>query len=198
MRAVALTFAIACTALVTACSTPVQRMDGLAEPAGSPGPAGSAPATPVSSTSAVPSAVVLGPAGLGGLTLGMTREQAAATGLVAPFTQQNGPGESCAWVSHLRDAPAAIGSVHHSNAMGIAAIEAYGDIATPQGIKVGSKLADVRRAYPKWSDLSGSGAADGRGPVPVPGNGKAVYRIALEDGAVVELTLQFADQDCYE
>jgi hypothetical protein len=136
---------------------------------------------------------VLGPDGLGSLKLGMSLDQAAATGRVDPFRYQPISG-GCLHRSELSGAPAGAGTVFHSTDLGVATIEAYAGVQTPEGITIGSSVTAVRQAYP--------GAATdpnlGRIAVPVPGNSKAVYRIAFADGKVAQLTLQYANQDCYE
>ncbi|NUR31299.1 MAG: hypothetical protein HOV83_36555 [Catenulispora sp.] len=79
---------------------------------------------------------------------------------------------------------------------GLAAIVAYGDIATPQGIKRGSSYAELHRVYPSWV---GSGDHnDGHGLVAVPGNDDAYYRIDVVGGKVDSVTLQLRHQDCYD
>ncbi|HEX2772843.1 MAG TPA: hypothetical protein VHN18_10490 [Micromonosporaceae bacterium] len=138
-------------------------------------------------------APVLGPEGIGALKLGMTRAQAEATGVVAPF--ENKPNsDTCLWRSQLRGAAAGKGVVLHSEDLGVATLDAYDGVQTPEGITLGSSLAEVRRAYPDWrynTDV-------GRGDAKVPGNDRAVYRIAIAGGNVVQLTLQYASQGCYE
>jgi hypothetical protein len=144
-------------------------------------------------TTAVDSAPVLGPTGLGALQLGMSREQAQATGLVQPF--RNEPNsDQCLWRSELTDAPVGTGLVLHSETLGIATIDAYAGVHTPEGISIGSSLADVKAAYPGFEAHGESGHTG----VGVPGNDQAGYRIAYADSKVVELTLQYSNQGCYE
>jgi hypothetical protein len=155
------------------------------------------PPADVTSASAAP---VLGPDGLGSLRLGMTRDQAEATGLVEPF--RNEPSSTqCLWSSALTGAPAGEGTVLHSETLGVATIDAYPGVQTPEGITFGSSLAAVESAYPGFV-LHDPGfdqnSRTGRGYAPVPGNSEAVYRIAFTDATVVELTLQYGKQDCYE
>jgi hypothetical protein len=138
---------------------------------------------------------VLGSTGLGALHLGMSRDQAQATGLVAPFRYEpNSPG--CLYRSELRGVPADsdAGTVFHSTELGVATIDAYPGVQTPEGITIGSSMAAVLQAYPGVA----TDASPGRVVVPVPGNPAAGYRIAFIDDRVAQLTLQFANQDCYE
>ncbi|MEU4471727.1 hypothetical protein [Micromonospora sp. NPDC023888] len=198
---------LTCLLLVGACASPTHR-SGDAAPAGSPEQTASAPTTgtPTSSSpSASPSpsarpsssgtttALVLGPNGLGSLKLGMSRQQATATGILRPFGDYQG---ECA-LAQLRSAPTDEGNVNVSRTLGIATIDAYGSIKTPEGARVGMSSADMLRIYPGWSAADGD-ATNGRGFAKTPGNNKAVYRIEMVKGTVVQLTLQYANQNCYE
>ena len=150
-------------------------------------------ATPTAAVEADPAALVLGPDGISSLKLGMSRDQAEATGLVEPF--RNEPNsDQCLWRSALTGAPAGEGMVLHNETLGVATIDAYPGVQTPEGITIGSSLAAVESAYPgfEYNDLHQ------RGYAPVPGNSQAVYRLAFADGTLVELTLQHAHQGCYE
>ena len=194
MRSIPLMGAVLCLAVVSGCSA--AQDDGDAAPTGPA--ASSASPTPTDSSgsesgtgsdSADPK---LGPNGIGALQLGMTRQQAEATGLVEPF-KKNPVSDACLWTSHLREASSKYGTVMHSETLGIAAINAYPGLKTPEGVELGSTKAEVGRAYPKWNEGDGY-----RGSADVPGNSKAEYRIVIEGGKVTELTLQYDKQDCYE
>ncbi|MEV6923875.1 hypothetical protein AB0M46_05095 [Dactylosporangium sp. NPDC051485] len=210
-KALTLATTVSTLLLLAACGPqPVQVQSGDAAPAGSAEVTASAPATvtPTSpATSQTPStaatttkpaggSLVLGPLGFGSLKLGMNRQQANATGMVVAF--ESTPASSCT-ASNLRDAPSDKGYVHLSAALGIAAIDAYnGSIRTPEGVHVGMSSADMRRIYPEWKPVDGD-ANNGRGGVWAPGGDhKTVYRIALRNGVITELTLQLRNQDCYE
>jgi hypothetical protein len=139
------------------------------------------------------SAPVLGPDGLGSLKLGMSRAEAEATGLVEPF--RNEPNsDTCLWRSALEGAPVGEGTVLHSETLGVATIDAPAGVRTPEGIAIGSSLDAVQSAYPGFevNDYLRRAYAQ------VPGNDQAVYRIVIADGKVVELTLQYLNQGCYE
>ena len=154
-------------------------------------------AKPAPTPSETPAPSVLGPNGLGALRLGMTVEQAEATGLIVAFP--GGTGSGCTQ-THLRAGPEA--NVYYTKSLGIEIIDAYAGIRTPEGIRIGSSLAAVRAAYPDWYSVdAGSDAekySNGRGYAKVPGNGKAYYRIFIRDLKVQELTLQHRSQNCYE
>ncbi|GAA2389135.1 hypothetical protein [Dactylosporangium salmoneum] len=199
MRAKPLVGTLTCLLLVTACSSPVQHQDGDAAPAGSPAQTTGAPVTTAPASSAPPSSgattasLVLGPVGIGSLKLGMTKQQATATGMLPAFDRTPAPG-NCA-VSHLRDDPTGTATALLSPTLGIAAINAYGSVKTPEGVHVGTSRAEVIRIYPGWQASAGDSF---RGYVKVPGNDNAEYRIAITNGTVTALTLQYKNQDCYE
>src|SRR5438045_2232425 len=117
-------------------------------------PTGPATPTPGPTPSSNPPPVdaaplVLGPAGVGALKLGMTRDQAESTKLITPFTHVD--ETNCGWVATLADAPptdTSAGTVLASETFGVAAIFAYGTIGTPEHIALGSTGTDVGKAYP--------------------------------------------------
>jgi hypothetical protein len=84
-------------------------------------------------------------------------------------------------------------TVFYSRTVGIAGILAYGEIHTPEGIKVGSTLAEVQRAYPDWKPVRlgyDGPEGTGRGEVTVPGNSDARYRLSVSaEGKVDQLGL---------
>lgn len=158
----------------------------------SPSTAPTPRATRTAAPTTIPAALVLGPDGLGPLKLGMDRGQAEATGMVEPF--RNEPmSDRCSWRSRLTGAPAGEGIVLHSDTLGVATIDAYEGVRTPEGIGIGSPVAAVDQAYPGWRDN-----VLGRGWAPVPGHDGIGYRIQDDDGKVSRMTLQYARQDCYE
>jgi hypothetical protein len=139
------------------------------------------------------STVVLGPTGFGALKLGMTAAQAQATHLVGPASLA--PGEICPTGRLLAAPSGETPPLFFSPSLGLVAIYAYPGITTPAGIKVGSALADLQRAYPTWRGLQGD---EGVGYVAAPGSTTSEYRIAVSNGNVIELAIQLNDEDCYE
>ncbi|MEU8000151.1 hypothetical protein AB0B66_03090 [Catellatospora sp. NPDC049111] len=185
----ALAAAILSAVLLAACDT------GAAT-----GPAAASSAAPATSTAPTRPAgeVPLGPAGYGALRLGMTPAQAAATKLI---TTPAGEKTGCWTYAHLIGSGKTgqddiDGRLFFSEKLGLAAIYAYPGVETPEGITVGSAVDEVRRAYPSWEAVGGE--AEGRGYVKVPGNDAAVYRIEVDKGKVIQLSLQLGNQDCYE
>ena len=144
-------------------------------------------------TTATSEPLVLGPTGLGPLVLGMSLDDANATGLVDHITAST---EACSngllKGEHTSQTEAAL---FVSSRLGVAAIYAYGDIATPEGIKLGSTYDQVHAAYPSWRGIDGE---QGHGWVVVPSNSNATYRINISGGHVDELDIQLVNQDCYE
>jgi hypothetical protein len=193
--------ALVATLALTACAASPEHMSGDAAPAGaaatSPSTTPSAtPSTAPSTPSAAPSStaskepVRLGPLGYGALRLGMTKEQALATGLLTPFVDSEG----------CDGAPikAGGGQALLSPTLGIAAIQAGAKVATPEGVQIGTSLSALRRAYPGWKSATGDGDEDARGYAAVPGNSKAQYRIETRSSKVSSVTLQLVAQNCYE
>ena len=203
------------TALLAAgCTSSVPRVAGTAAPIVAPSSASptlsspssgpsrtpASPSSPAhtSPTTRRPSTPVLGPDGFGALKLGMTSKQATATGLITPWRGTAAAG--CSLYSNLKAAPAEHGNVMFAGSLGVEIIEAYGDVRTPEGIHIGSSKAAMLKAYPDWvnAELPDNPHADGRGYPTVPGNSKAVYRIFTRNSKVVEITLQYGNENCYE
>jgi len=199
-----------------ACTDDVTRVGGSAAPVVADSTAAPSPSLSVSPSPATPSSraptsppaakkstspaairtVVLGPSGLGKLKLGMTTKQATATGLIAPWkkTQNN---TDCSQETDLLAGPGgqggATGFVYYSTAMGVQIIDGYPGVRTPEGIRFGSTRAQVQKAYADGQEYEGF-----RFYTKVPGNDHAYYRIEIENGKVVDITLQHENQTCYE
>ncbi|WP_127506493.1 hypothetical protein [Actinoplanes solisilvae] len=198
-----------CTALaMTACNNQgPQKLDGAARPDGvslapSPSATTAPPAPPTStspsastSTSVRPSKsassspkttpTVLGPSGFGALKLGMTRKQAEATGMITGYETENFTG-NCG-VAKLRPGGA---TVYFTPGMGLSSIGAYGRVRTPKGIKLGSTVTALKKAYPTWEDAIGDGQT---------GYGWADhYRFDVRDGKVTSFSLTAEGQRCIE
>jgi hypothetical protein len=189
---------------VTGC-TSVQHQTGEAAPAGSPGrPSASAAASATpspthasGSTSTDTTLYELGPNGYGALTLGMTKQQAEATGLMTRYT---GPTVSTCSTARLVGTTSATpndqGVLWFSPTAGLSSIFAYGSIATPEGVHIGMPAAAMRAIYPEWKAIDRE--TDGIGHVKVPSNANAWYRIEVVNGEVISVAIQSANQDCYE
>ncbi|WP_433376762.1 hypothetical protein ACQPZX_08460 [Actinoplanes sp. CA-142083] len=165
----------------------------------SPPASASASATPTR-TATTAAALRLGPNGYGKLKLGMTADAASATGLIDPWVTTGPFGPGCVKNTHLKASGSDRGFVMVSSTLGVEIIDAYdGSMRTPEGIHLGSTAAALFKAYPDWKNAEVENPkAEGRGYAAVPGNDKATYRIVINKGKVVELTLQYKNQDCYE
>jgi hypothetical protein len=212
--------AVAGLAILTGCGGQPQRLDGAATPVGavqgtttaaagaSPSAAGavsvkasqssqdddseSAQAGDSERSAGGGSALVLGPDGVGDLKLGMSLQAALGTGLLTGKSAVD-PG-GCDAGYRLKSTANSV--IWFSADKKIIAIGA--EAATPEGITVGSSRADVKRAYPKYNQVSDPEPMDGRGLAAVPGNSKAQFRIMIEDDKVTSVTLQSTEQGCYE
>lgn len=160
-----------------------------------------APIVPPSPTPSVDPATItdLGPDGSGPIELGMTKGEAAATGAV---TGIGGTEGTCGQPSDGRlvgalpaDDSDLVGQLFFSTSTGkLVIIAATPTVSTPEGIHLGSSLADVKKAYPSWK--GDEGRDQGAGLVEVEGNKQAVYRVYVDAGQVLELSLQQHRQDC--
>ena len=146
---------------------------------------------------------MLGLTGYGALSLGMTQAEAQATGLTAGITTSGkgncgGPGDGYLAGSPTPSDVAIPGQLVFSARRGrLVAIDPFGDVTTPQGIRLDSSYAQLHAAYPMWRAI-GPDSTYGRGGVAVPGNPHAHYRIVANGKVVVELSLASDAQDCYE
>jgi hypothetical protein len=211
--------AVAGLAILTGCGGQPQRLDGAATPVGAvhgttaaagAGPSAAGAVSVKASQSAQDgdsesaqagdsersagggSALVLGPDGVGDLKLGMSLQAALGTGLLTGKSAVD-PG-GCDAGYRLKSTANSV--IWFSADKKIIAIGA--EAATPEGITVGSSRADVKRAYPKYNQVSDPEPMDGRGLAAVPGNSKAQFRIMIEDVKVTSVTLQSTEQGCYE
>ncbi|MBW6438370.1 hypothetical protein KZ829_32065 [Actinoplanes hulinensis] len=189
------------TFAVTGCAASPEQVGGVAAPVGA-----AVPTTAADTSASEPNAasLVLGPDGLGTLELGMTRTEALATGKIvkqsaAVLAEWQEVNEGCVPEFRLKGSQSESGWVWYQASDGLAVIPAPNGVATPEGIKVGSTLDDVRRAYPKAVDDSLL-EDTGRVMVKAPGNRQVAYRIQMDDNSrkVASLTLQLTFQECYE
>jgi hypothetical protein len=132
----------------------------------------------------------LGPTGLRELALGQTLEEAQATGMLGALTKPGNGG--CDFYELLVDGTSN-GFVAVSGT--VQAIDGS-LVRTPEGIEPGATLEQAKAVYPDLDEQSAT--ENGRALVAVPGNDNAKYRLRFSDGVVTEMTLQAADQTCYE
>lgn len=214
---------VSLTVVLTGCDSGVQKLDGQATPAGDARPTASsttasqpsAPSSssPLSSSPKPPKAsrssalesrplTVIGPRTLGALRLGMTVQQAQVTGMIENYKPHKGHLDAACGTSHLKAAETNESSVFHSDKRGVIFIPAYGRIATPEGIRIGSTLAQVQAAYRdfKANEIeetlkTGNGRAWAGRSDPATG---VHYRFKFRDKKVVEVGIQADRQECYE
>jgi hypothetical protein len=142
-----------------------------------------------------PADLVLGPDGFGKLKLGATDEQVKAVGLTVT-TLSSPADKNCPKAEAVPLPNGAMVDVSHSTKLGVSVIKMRAAMHTPEGIKIDSKLADVRKAYPTLKNALGDPTFTGENFTPVPGNPKAKYRIFVIGDQVAYLHLMLADNDC--
>jgi hypothetical protein len=208
--------------LTAACAGGPQHVDGLAAPAGLASPTPSRTASPPASPSAAPSSVppstvppskstrtatadlTIRPDRIGQLKIGMSLAAAEATGLiVVPSGQEDAAPDACVsayWKGQTRE-----DWMIFNGEYGLRALDSFGNQRTAEGIRTGSTLAAVFRAYPqrKWrmedsyetpeaERTSGEIMVDA-----VKGDG-AHYRIEVENSTVENVQLESDRAGCYE
>ena len=211
-------------ALIAACSNNTsQHKDGAAVP---PGPTSSTAANsasdasattptspalssappvslPVKATHADPADLTIHADHIGPLKIGMSLSAAKATGLIVVNAGQ-GSADSDACVSaHWKGQSDRVWMVFNGK-YGLRALDSFGNQKTPEGIKAGSTLAAVRRAYPHltWR-IDGDETPDAQrtgGDAlvdAVKGDG-AHYRINIQKGKVTDVELESDRSGCYE
>jgi hypothetical protein len=230
-RTILVLAAVSGVALTTACASSPEKVAGEAAPIGATSSA-AASTSSAASTSTSPGApkprapksgepqsgkpqsgtpkteapkntvLVLGPTSLGKLKIGMLPKAATATGEIdAPV-----PAQGCGSAA-LKSANSDDVKVTYSADRGLVAIPAYGRIATPEGIRIGSSMAQLKAAYPdlvrriteegqpaEIGDRESGDAFAGKGD-----EYKGVhYRFQFLNGKLTELELEHDNQNCYE
>ncbi|MEU8078235.1 hypothetical protein AB0B31_22630 [Catellatospora citrea] len=174
-------------------------LQGTSSPSLSATPTPAASASPAGS----PAKLVLGPRGYGDLLLGQSPAEAAETGLVVADGQLD-DGMLCNSRAFLKGTPEPEddrdidGRLFFSKRLGLAAIYAMPGVETPEGLRLGMTYQELIAIYPSWQSVVEADRPVGRGYVEVPGNPDARYRIEMGDTAVIQISLQLRNQDCYE
>jgi hypothetical protein len=184
------------TTLLGAAVVVVAALTGCGEQGAAPEPA-TAPLgrTPATADSPAPEgSLVLGPDGVGSLRLGMNHHDLTATGLAysAPGSRHDGWRPGCR-VLHYRSArlgripgDTTAGSV--SLHQGLERMYATRRMATPDGIRLGSTIDEVRTAYDRPNLTRGE-------LLTVAASRRAVYRIQLS-AVVSSISLELRDLAC--
>jgi hypothetical protein len=138
----------------------------------------------------------LGPTGFGKVKIGMSVDEAAATGELKKVDRvEEGCGYSALKTANVK--------ITHSTDRGVVYIPASGRTATPEGIRVGSTLAEVEEAYSDFNvrAIHAEGGFDGTGTAYAGNQDKHTivhYRFDFRDSKVYQLGLEHDRQNCYE
>jgi hypothetical protein len=150
--------------------------------------------------------VVLGPDGVGKLELGMSEEQATATGQLRVSPDWKSTGKATCFI-----ATAGGTSYQFSRHHGLAVITVPDHFRTPEGIRPGANLTEVALSYPTLSHPEfGSPRRQvqmfGEFTAPVPDNPDAIYIFVFRPGKgaplggapvrYVLLSLRDQDEEC--
>jgi hypothetical protein len=220
-RPVQISAVAALIGLTAACGNSPQHVDGAAAPAGLAPTTAPAPASPAASPSAVPASskpssatptkpartatadLTIHPDHIGQLKIGMSLTAAKATGLivVSPGQEDVQPGGcvSAYWKGQSEEE-----WMIFNGKYGLRALDSFGNQRTAEGIRPGSTLAAVRRAYPEFTwRIDGDETPDAErtsGDLlvdAVKGDG-AHYRINIDNGKVTYVQLESDRAGCYE
>jgi len=176
-------------------------------PAATPTPRAPASASPTSppvkAAHTDPADLTIHPDHIGPLKIGMSLAAAKATGLIVVNAGQETAGPETCVAAHWKGQSDRVWMVFNGK-YGLRALDSFGDQKTPEGIKPGSTLAAVRRAYPHltWR-IDGDETADaqrtgGDALVDVVKGDGAHYRINIQKGKVTDVQLESDRTGCYE
>ena len=204
--------------LVAACSNaaaPVGLTSSAAAPAASARDAPAATPTPPATSSAPPTShpvkavhtdlagLTVHPDHIGPLKIGMSLAAAKATGLVVVNAGQGAAGPNACVAAHWKGQTDRVWMVFNGK-YGLRALDSFGNQKTPEGIKPGSTLAAVRRAYPRltWrldgDETPDAQRTDGDALVDAVKGDGAHYRINIQKGKVTDVQLESDRAGCYE
>jgi hypothetical protein len=201
-------------ALVAACSNTTTQPDA-AGPAGSVSDAPATTPTPRASSSASPTSqpvkathtdpadLTIHPDHIGPLKIGMSLAAAKATGLIVVNAGQAAAGPETCVAAHWKGRSDRDGMIFNGR-HGLRALDSFGDQKTPEGIKPGSTVAAVRRAYPHliWridgDEIPDARRTRGDALVDVVKGDGAHYRINIQRGRVTDVQLESDRTGCYE
>jgi hypothetical protein len=221
-RPVQILLAAGLAGLTTACAGGPQHVDGLAVPAGLVSPTAARTTPPPASPSVAPSSVppssaspsrstrtatadlTIQPDRIGPLRIGMSLSAAEDTGLIVVRSGQEDTGpDACVsayWKGRTED-----DWMIFNGKYGLRALDSFGNQKTPEGIRTGSTLAAVLRAYPErtWrleDSYETPEAERTTGEImvdAVTGDG-AHYRIKVKNSKVEYVQVESDRAGCYE
>lgn len=139
--------------------------------------------------------LAFGPTTVGPLRLGISVDDAVATGLIQPNAV---PADAAGCQGY--DWTGQPGAPSHYSLLfspryGLVRIGGRADAETPEGIYAGSAADDVRAVYP---DQAKPHMGRNEWVTPVPGNPGANYWLVLSKNVVTDVRLELAVQDCYQ
>jgi len=187
---------------------PAGPSSSAAAPAGSaggaPAPSSASPTSPAAKAiHTAPADLTIHPNHIGPLKIGMSLAAAKATGLIVVNAGQGNAGPDTCVSAHWKGRSSRVWMVFNGK-YGLRALDSFGNQKTPEGIKPGSTLAAVRRAYPHltWR-TDGDETPDARRTAgdaladAVKGDG-AHYRINIQKSKVTDVQLESDRDGCYE
>jgi hypothetical protein len=213
--------------VVAACSTntspstnPTVAPTSISSPTATPGgpPASGAPTAtrkppapssappsypPVGAAHTDPADLTIHPDHIGPLKIGMSLAAAKKTGLIVVNPDQENPSAEACVSAHWKGRSDDVWMVFNGK-YGLRALDSFGNQKTPEGIKAGSTLAAVRRAYPHltWrldgDEIPDSRRTDGDALVDVVKGDGAHYRIDIQKSKVADVQLESDRSGCYE
>jgi hypothetical protein len=203
----------ACSSNTPEAANPTATPNGVTSSTATPGdPASAAPSatrqppapsstSPVEAAHTDPADLTINPNHIGPLKIGMSLDAAKKTGLIV-VNKENPFSEGCVG-AHWKGQSDDVWMVFNGK-YGLRALDSFGNQKTPEGIKPGSTLAAVRRAYPHltWR-IDGDETPDARRTggdalVDVVKGDGAHYRINIQKGKVTDVQLESDRAGCYE
>jgi len=131
-----------------------------------------------------------GPTGFDGLSLGMTQQDAEATGVITPNAQPD-RGPECLGYDYTNfPRPAGEYSVIIAGTGGVTRLTSLTNAVTPEGVFPGVSLDKVRTTYPDGSGDETEWIA------PVPGNPQAQYEFFFDAGRVYLMRMEIVGGSC--
>jgi hypothetical protein len=155
---------------------------------------------PVKATHTDPTDLTIHADHIGPLKIGMSLEAAKATGLIVVDA---GAFDAGCVSAHWKGQSDHVWMVFNGK-YGLRALDSFGHQKTPEGIKAGSALAAVRRAYPHltWridgDEMPDARRTSGDALVDVAKGDGAHYRINIQKGKVTDVQLESDRTGCYE
>lgn len=197
------------TAAPTSVTSSTARPDDPASgaPATTPTPQAPSSASPTKPPVVVahtdPASLTIHPDHIGALKIGMSLDAAKKTGLIVVNAHQGTPFAPPCVGAHWKGQSDDVWMVFNGK-YGLRAVDSFGDQKTPEGIKAGSTLAAVRRAYPHltWrldgDEIPDARRTDGDVLVDVVKGDGAHYRINIQKSKVADVQLESDRSGCYE